>query len=94
MRHFQSVSNHRLSRLMYHMYRDTNHESSKGPYSCIGKQLALMELRDVIAQLTTKFNVEQAPGYKTSPEQGMEDIFTVALGNLDLVFSLREKDTT
>ncbi|KAJ9640574.1 hypothetical protein H2204_003202 [Knufia peltigerae] len=67
---------------------------SVGPYSCIGKQLALMELRDVIAQLTTKFNVEQAPGYKTSPEQGMEDIFTVALGNLDLVFSLREKDTT
>ncbi|EXJ79942.1 hypothetical protein A1O3_08228 [Capronia epimyces CBS 606.96] len=63
---------------------------SLGPYSCIGKQLALMELRDVIAQLSTTFNVDWAPGYTGSPEDGMEDIFTVALGKMDVVFTARE----
>jgi len=43
-----------------------------------------------MAQLITKFNVEQAPGYNTSPEAGMEDIFTVVLGNMDAVFTPRE----
>lgn len=52
-----------------------------------------MELRDVIAQLTTRFAVEQDPGYKSSPEAGMEDIFTAVLGNLDLVFTPREEET-
>ncbi|KIW10687.1 hypothetical protein PV08_11651 [Exophiala spinifera] len=71
-------------------YKEAFAPFSSGPYSCIGKQLALMELRDVIAQLTTRFNIEQGPGNKTSPEAGMEDIFTVALGSFDLVFTPRK----
>jgi hypothetical protein len=56
----------------------------------VGKQLALMELRLVIALLVTKFSIEFAPG-----EDGerllneSKDFFTISIAGLDLVFTPR-----
>lgn len=61
---------------------------SIGPYGCIGKNLALMEVRTVTADLITKFDVSFAPG-----EDGRkllhetEDYFSLGLGELNLVFN-------
>lgn len=63
-------------------------QSITGPYGCIGKPLALMELRMVVASLVTRFNIVLAPG-----EDGHDllersrDQFTLNLGDLFLVFS-------
>ncbi|KAK5134636.1 hypothetical protein LTR08_006292 [Meristemomyces frigidus] len=61
---------------------------STGPYGCIGKNLALIELRTLTARLILEFDVKLAPGedghrllYETL------DHFTVDLGGLDLVFT-------
>lgn len=61
---------------------------SLGPFGCIGKNLALMELRTLTARLLLKFNLALAPGedghrllYET------RDHFTLALGDLDVVFT-------
>jgi len=59
-----------------------------GPYSCIGKQLALMELRTVVAMLVTRFDVHFAPGEDGSALlENVQDVFTVCLNDLDLVFT-------
>ncbi|TKA73897.1 hypothetical protein B0A55_03788 [Friedmanniomyces simplex] len=61
---------------------------SIGPYSCIGKGLAYLELRTVVAQIVLNFDVAFAPG-----EDGKrlltqtKDHFTVTPGELDLVFT-------
>ena len=60
-----------------------------GAYSCVGKSLALMELRYVIHRIVMDFNVAFAPG-----EDGRrvieeaKDTFTLSPGELDLVFSI------
>jgi tryprostatin B 6-hydroxylase len=59
----------------------------KGPYGCIGKQLALMELRTVITLLVLNFNVSFAPGEDgTKLFRDTKDMFTLDLGELKLVF--------
>ncbi|KAH8593673.1 cytochrome P450 [Bisporella sp. PMI_857] len=64
---------------------------STGTYSCIGKQLALMELRYVVSQIVYRFDVALAP-YQTEQAflDGKRDTFTLVLGQLDLVFSDRK----
>ncbi|KAJ5226531.1 hypothetical protein N7468_007756 [Penicillium chermesinum] len=65
---------------------------STGPFSCVGKQLALMELRMVVALLVSKFSVQFAPG-----EDGKrlldnsKDFFTISIAELNLVFSPMER---
>ena len=61
---------------------------SAGPMGCIGKNLALMELRTLTTRLVLEFDMKFAPGedgsrvlYKT------KDHFTVDVGGLDLLFS-------
>lgn len=68
-------------------YKDAWAPFSMGPFGCIGKNLAMMELRTVTARLITKFDVSLAPGedghrimYET------KDHFTVDPGSLDMVF--------
>jgi hypothetical protein len=62
-----------------------------GRYSCIGKGLALMELRTVVALLILTFDVRLAPG-----ETGMDlltkskDKFTISFADLYLMFSKRK----
>jgi cytochrome P450 len=62
-----------------------------GPYSCVGKQLALMELRNVVARIVTEFDVKFAPGEDGAALlEDSTDTFTIALAPLMLVFTKRE----
>ena len=65
---------------------------SIGRFACVGKGLALAELRFVTALLVSKYDITFAPG-----EDGircwrdMKDQFTAAPGKLELVFIPRER---
>ena len=71
--------------------KDAFQSFSSGPYGCIGKNLALMELRTVTAALLDKFDISFAKG-----EDGRElleetiDHFTLGLGGLWLKFEERK----
>ena len=61
-----------------------------GTYGCVGKQLALMELRNVTARLVTEFDVKFAPGEDGSNLlEKSKDIFTLQLAPLELIFTRR-----
>lgn len=68
-------------------YKDAWAPFSMGPFGCIGKSLAMMELRVVTTRLVTRFDLSLAPG-----EDGKRimfdtrDHFTVDPGGLDIVF--------
>ncbi len=65
---------------------------SQGRYSCVGKQLALMELRFVVALLVGRYKVEFAGSEDGARvEGGMKDQFTGAPGGLELCFKRREE---
>ena len=62
-----------------------------GPYGCIGKQLAYMELRTVIAKLVVQFDVHFAPGEDgTNLLERSEDYVVVGLADLNLCFTTRK----
>lgn len=60
-------------------------------YSCVGKNLAMMEIKTVIAKLVTRFDVQFAPGEdgKKLLEESL-DVFVTDLGDLFLQFSDRK----
>ncbi len=61
-----------------------------GQYYCIGKNLAMTELRSVIAMLVSKYDVAFAPGEDgTNAVRDMKDHFTATPGKLELVFKER-----
>ncbi|EMC93926.1 hypothetical protein BAUCODRAFT_150161 [Baudoinia panamericana UAMH 10762] len=68
-------------------HKDAFAPFSTGPFGCIGKNLALIELRTLTTRLVLEYDVNFAPG-----EDGTRllfntlDHFTVDLGELDLVF--------
>jgi len=63
---------------------------SLGPMGCIGRPLAMMELRCVLAKLLTAFDVQMAPGEDgTNLIQKGRDHFTMETGPLHLVFKPR-----
>lgn len=69
-------------------HKDAFAPFSMGPFGCIGKNLALVELRTLTTMLVLEYDVKLAPGenghrllYKTL------DHFTVDVGDLDLVFT-------
>lgn len=67
--------------------------SSLGRYSCVGKQLGLMELRYVTSQVLRRYDVKLAPG--RTPEQflgGLKDGFTLATPGLNLVLTARKTE--
>ncbi|KAL2799478.1 cytochrome P450 [Aspergillus keveii] len=70
-------------------HRDAFAPFSTGPYSCIGKNLALIEIRLLAAHLITKFDVEFAPGEDGSDLLRSHDHFVVALRPLNLIFKKR-----
>lgn len=56
----------------------------------MGKQLGLMEVRRVTALLARRYDVRLAPGQtKAAFLGGLQDNFTLAAPQLDLVFSRR-----
>lgn len=64
---------------------------SIGPYSCIGKNLAYMEIRMLAAQIVSAFDVRLADG-ETGVDLlvGSEDHFTVGLGSVRMCFERRK----
>ena len=61
---------------------------SLGPFNCVGKNLALAELRTLTAKLVLEFDVCFAPGEDgTRLLTKTQDHFTLDLGDLDLCFS-------
>ncbi|KAL7951919.1 cytochrome P450 [Trichoderma barbatum] len=64
---------------------------STGPYGCIGKRLALMDIRQMISRLVWTFDIAFAPGEDgTSFERDAIDAFMMTYGELSLTFKLRE----
>ncbi|KAH8901269.1 cytochrome P450 monooxygenase-like protein [Thozetella sp. PMI_491] len=64
-----------------------------GSYACIGKRLALIEIRRVVAEILWRYDVHVAPGF--SPESfldGRQDTFTLVSGSLPLIFTKRARD--
>jgi cytochrome P450 len=73
-------------------HKDAFQSFNSGPYGCIGKSLALMEIKTVTAQLLDEFDVKLADG--EDGKQLMEDTidhFTLGLAPLRLVFAARKK---
>lgn len=63
-----------------------------GRYSCVGKELALSEIRLVAALLLSKYEIAFAPGEDGKKcIEDMRDQFTAVPGELELVFSPLEK---
>lgn len=61
-----------------------------GRFSCVGKQLGLMEVRRVTALIACKYDVALALGQTEEAFLGgLRDNFTLATPALDLVFSPR-----
>ena len=62
-----------------------------GPYGCIGKQLALQNMRIVVAMLVTRFDMRFADGEDgSSLIDGSLDTFTLRMKSLMLVFADRK----
>ncbi|EME82006.1 uncharacterized protein MYCFIDRAFT_215553, partial [Pseudocercospora fijiensis CIRAD86] len=75
-------------------HKDAFAPFSMGPFGCIGKNLALMELRTLTARIITTFDAKLAPGEDGSRILGKtKDHFTVDLGDMEVVFSQRTSDT-
>lgn len=64
---------------------------SVGPYGCIGKRLALMDIRQMIARLVWTFDIAFAPGEDgASFERDAMDAFMMTFGELRLTLKPRE----
>lgn len=63
---------------------------SIGVYGCIGKPLALLEMRTLITKLIMKYDVAFAPGETGRPLlEDTKDHFTLGLADLNLTFTPR-----
>jgi cytochrome P450 len=61
-----------------------------GPYGCIGKPLALMQIRTLVAKIIMEFDVMFAPGEDgTNLMERSRDHFTIGLEDLNLLFKRR-----
>lgn len=68
-------------------HKDAFAPFSLGPMGCIGKNLALMQLRGIISRILLTFDVSLAPeedGKRLLYET--KDHFTVAIGDCHVVF--------
>ena len=63
---------------------------SYGPANCAGRNLALVEMRMVVALLMQRFEMRFAPGYDPKRwEEEIEDFFVVKNGKLPVVLTPR-----
>jgi cytochrome P450 len=63
---------------------------SLGPRNCIGKSVALNEMRVVVSYFVQKFNMKIAPGYNLDEwEQNLEDWFVLKKGRLPVILTER-----
>ena len=62
-----------------------------GAYGCVGKQLAYMELRTVLAKMLLEFDVQFAPGEDgTRLMKKTKDFFVLELGDFEVVLTPRK----
>ncbi|KAI8952903.1 putative cytochrome P450 oxidoreductase [Xylaria longipes] len=60
---------------------------SSGPYACVGKRLAMMEIRRVVAEILSQYDFSAAPDHdKEAFLDGKQDTFTLVSSPLQLVF--------
>ena len=72
-------------------HKDAFAPFSMGPFGCIGKNLAYMQIRTLTARILLEFDVSFAPGEDGSRILTQtKDHFTVDPGQLDLVFTPRK----
>ncbi|KAL5532689.1 hypothetical protein ACEPAF_4463 [Sanghuangporus sanghuang] len=63
---------------------------STGPANCVGKNLALLEMRMVVATIIQRFHVKFAEGYDPSKwEEELQDFFVTKVGRLPVIVTLR-----
>ncbi|KAF5254107.1 hypothetical protein FANTH_989 [Fusarium anthophilum] len=63
---------------------------SIGRYSCAGKQLGLLEVRHVLTQIVSKFDIRLAPNQTAAAFQdGLADGFTLLCPKLEMIFETR-----
>lgn len=68
-----------------------NVHTTTGPTSCVGKNLAIVELRMVVAAVVRKFNIAFAPGWNPENwEENIKDHFLLVTGPLPVVMTRRE----
>lgn len=61
-----------------------------GPYGCIGKSLALMQIRTLVSKIVMEFDIGFAPGEDGSGLlERSKDHFTLGLADLNLEFKRR-----
>jgi cytochrome P450 len=61
-----------------------------GPYGCIGKPLALMQMRALVSKIVMEFDISFAPGENGSNLlERSRDHFTLGLADLNLEFKPR-----
>lgn len=59
---------------------------SIGTYNCIGKNLAMMEMRAVLANVARRFDINTAEGEDFYAIENLtRDTFTLTMGNLDVL---------
>lgn len=64
---------------------------SMGVYGCIGKPLALLEIRTLVTKLVMKYDVAFAPGETGKPlMEDFKDHFTLGLKGMNLIFTPRK----
>jgi cytochrome P450 len=63
---------------------------SYGPANCVGKSLAMLELRYVVTMLVRQFDASFQPGFKLETcENGLGDKFILSGGSLPVIISPR-----
>lgn len=66
---------------------------SLGAFNCIGKNLALMELRTVLSRLFCEFDVSFAPGEDgTTLFEDTTEHFTLSLADLNVCLKSRKEE--
>ncbi|KAJ5938975.1 hypothetical protein N7466_002109 [Penicillium verhagenii] len=76
-----------------HMHKDERayFPFSIGHYGCVGKQLALTELRHTLQRIASEFDLEFAPGGSDERfDEGAKDTFTISCPQLDIIFRKRD----
>lgn len=70
---------------------DTGSPAVLGPYGCVGRFLALMEMREYIASLLTTYDIRPAPGQTQQKfYEAQKDNMTITYNTVNIVFTKRQ----
>ncbi len=67
-----------------------NSDPALGPYACVGKRLAMLEIRRVAAEILHRYDVVPGPDHNVEAFlNAKQDTFTTVPGELSLIFTKR-----